>query len=295
MVHEGVLDGTGGILAYDKSYGAVRVDVIGAVLSIVFQNEDGRVIPVRTMGDGLHYAAEGKIVVSYIGGRAGLTRPSAASVIVRKIEQDKGRQLSSVALLASTHKTFELVEELVSAQLVWVLRAEVRIQRIEVIAQHGLARLHALEHRYRPRPRAGGAVRLADIGRQGFALVNFTLRTRCREWRRCAFLGRSSLLFCIAPLSLYKLAIVAISEAVAGDVIPEKPGGRIIDIRQVVVEHVLVSHRAPEIVGALFAAIIDLPGLLVVVTGDGGGRPEMTITEDFPTVVEVIQHAELQR
>src|SRR5207237_10391809 len=86
-----------------------------------------------------------------------------------------------------------------------------------------------------------------------------------------------------------------INEGVTGYVIPEKPSGRIIDIGQVVVEHVFVSNRAPEIVGALFAPIIDLPGLLVIVTGDGGGGPEMTITGDFPAVVEVIQHAELQR
>ena len=57
----------------------------------------------------------------------------------------------------------------------------------------------------------------------------------------------------------------------AGDVVPEKAGRGIIDIRLVVFERVLVGDRALEVVGAFLAAVGDLPGFFVVIAGDGGG------------------------
>ena len=39
------------------------VDVIGAVLRIVFENEDGSIVPVRTVGNAVNDAAEREIVI----------------------------------------------------------------------------------------------------------------------------------------------------------------------------------------------------------------------------------------
>ena len=79
------------------------------------------------------------------------------------------------------------------------------------------------------------------------------------------------------------------------DVVPEKAGGRIVDIRLIVIERIFIGDRALEIVGALLAAIGDLPGFFVVVAGDGGGGPEMAVAGNFSAVVEIVEHAELQR
>ena len=46
---------------------------------------------------------------------------------------------------------------------------------------------------------------------------------------------------------------------------------------------------------ALAVDRIDWPGLLVVVGRDGCGRPEVAIARDFPIVVEIVEHGELQR
>ena len=59
-------------------------------------------------------------------------------------------------------------------------------------------------------------------------------------------------------------------------------------------EWIFVGDRALEIVGALVAAIADRPGFLVVVAGGGGGGPDVAVSGDFSTVVEIVEHAELQ-
>src|SRR5580698_8072734 len=46
------------VLADDESDGAVSVYVVAAVLSVIFEDEDGGVLPVGAVGDGIDYAAE---------------------------------------------------------------------------------------------------------------------------------------------------------------------------------------------------------------------------------------------
>ena len=60
----------------------MRIHVIGAILGVVFDDEDRGVIPVSTMRHGLHHPPDSKIVVSH--GRAGLgfARRRAVGVIV---------------------------------------------------------------------------------------------------------------------------------------------------------------------------------------------------------------------
>ena len=59
------------------------------------------------------------------------------------------------------------------------------------------------------------------------------------------------------------------------------------------VEHVFIGYRSLVIVGPFLAAICDLPGLLIVVTGDGSTRPNVSISRNFSAVIEVIEHTEL--
>jgi len=67
----------------------MSVDVIGAVLGVVFDDEDGGIVPVGAVGDGVDDAAEGEVVVGDAGGGAGEVRACAAGVIVGKVEQDE--------------------------------------------------------------------------------------------------------------------------------------------------------------------------------------------------------------
>ena len=114
----------------------------------------------------------------------------------------------------------------------------------------------------------------------------------CAEGVPC--FGARRLARFVAPHSIHEFAVVAIGQTMAGDVVPEEAGAGIIDIGLVVLEGKLVGDRALEVIGALFAAVGDLPGFFVVVAGDGGGGPEMSVAGNFSAVVKIVEHAELQ-
>src|SRR5271157_465832 len=98
-----------------------------------------------------------------------------------------------------------------------------------------------------------------------------------------------------APVRLDELAVVAVSQVVPRQVAPEIAGGRVIHVRDTEIHRHNITHEPLEIVTALFAAISDLPRLLVVIAGDGGGRPDVTVARNFAAVVEVVKDAELPR
>ena len=81
---------------------------------------------------------------------------------------------------------------------------------------------------------------------------------------------------------------------IAREIVPEISRGRIVDVGLIVLERIFVRVLSLEIVGALLAAIGDLPGLLVVVGGDGGSGPEMAVAGNFSAIVEIVEDAELQ-
>ena len=163
-----------------------------------------------------------------------------------------------------------------------------------MVAQHGLGWLHSAEQRHRPRPRTRPAVRIADIRRQRVALVHFCARTLRLLARGSSLLRTRGLALLVAPLGIHKLAVVAIADVVAREIVPEKAGGRIVNVGLIVLQRIFVGDLALEIVGAFLAAIGDLPGLLVVVGSDRGGRPEMAVAGDLAAVVEIVEHSELQ-
>ena len=137
-------------------------------------------------------------------------------------------------------------------------------------------------------------MRIADIRRQSISLVKFGARALRFLCGRSSLLGACGLARFVAPHSVYEFAVVAIGQAMAGEVVPEKAGAGIVDIGLVVVEGKFIGDCALEVVGAFFAAVGDLPGFFVVVAGDGGSRPEMAVAGNFSAVVEIVEHAELQ-
>ena len=95
------------------------VDVIGAVLRVVFDHEDGSVVPVRAVGDGIDNAAEREVVIGDRGLRRGLARTRASGVVVGKVEQRELRKLFGASL--RFHKLVELAQEFVGAELVGIV------------------------------------------------------------------------------------------------------------------------------------------------------------------------------
>src|SRR5438093_8104716 len=121
------------------------VDVVGAVLGVVFDDEDRSVVPVGAVRDGLDDAAESEIVVG--DGSRGTRNAGGGTVgvVVGEIEEDELRELSSLPFSAGANEIFEFVEELVGAELVGIHGVEVGIQRVEVVAKSRLRCWHALQ------------------------------------------------------------------------------------------------------------------------------------------------------
>ena len=65
VVDVGLSGGARGILADYERDRSMGVDMIAAVLRVVFQNEDGGVLPIRAVGDGVDDAAQRQIVVRH--------------------------------------------------------------------------------------------------------------------------------------------------------------------------------------------------------------------------------------
>ena len=76
-------------------------------------------------------------------------------MIVREIQQNERRQLELGAFVFSTGACVgrEFIEEFIGAELIGIVRVEIGIERIEVIAQHCLRSLNSLEQWHSPRKR----------------------------------------------------------------------------------------------------------------------------------------------
>src|SRR6476620_2017762 len=78
-------------------------------------------------------------------------------------------------------------------------------------------------------------------------------------------------------------------------VIPDVSGRGSVHIGHTTFKREFVSDSALKIIGTFTTAIYDLPSLFVVVAGDSGRTPFVAVARNFPAVVKIIQHAELQR
>src|SRR5579871_4045589 len=132
----GLRGASGRIFADYEGDRAMRIDVVGAVLGVVFEHEDGGIVPVRTVEDGIDNAAQGEVVVGDVGRRPGPVGASTASVVVGQIEQDEAGhfELGAFIGLAGANVGGKFVEEFVGAKLVGIVGVEVGIERIVMIA-----------------------------------------------------------------------------------------------------------------------------------------------------------------
>lgn len=119
----------------------MRVDMVGAVLRIILNQENGRVIPIRAMRHRIHHASDCQIVVSNGGSGRRLANPRSASVIIGQPELNELRQF--VCAATSFYKFIKLAKKLVGTKLVRVINREIRVQRINVIALRLLGRPNA--------------------------------------------------------------------------------------------------------------------------------------------------------
>lgn len=113
------------IFADDESNAAMRVHVVGAVLRVVFEDEDRGVVPIGTVRDGVDDAADGKIVVGNGSCGTRLALCATGGVIVGKAQENELRQ-RVFAGLASGEEAVELVEEFIDTELIGIGNFEIR-------------------------------------------------------------------------------------------------------------------------------------------------------------------------
>ena len=138
------------------------VNVIGAILRVILENENRGVLPICAVRYRLDDAPNCEIVVRDCRGRRGDARLGGRGVIVGQAQQDELRH----GILPRSPLSDELpkfVEELVRAQLIGKIQIEIRITWIEVINQFWFRSDILRNHRNFPRPQARTAVWLAEV------------------------------------------------------------------------------------------------------------------------------------
>ena len=70
----------------------VGVDVVGSILGVIFEDEDGGFRPDGTMGDMLDQFAEGQVVVGYLGDRAISAFMETTGMVIGQIDGTEMRQ-----------------------------------------------------------------------------------------------------------------------------------------------------------------------------------------------------------
>src|SRR5579884_2977253 len=96
----------------------MRVDMVGAILRVVLDYENRRVVPVRTVGDRLGDTSHGKIVVGYRRiwrRRAGLC---AGGVVVGQTHQAKVRKLGAMTCFPGLYESCKLPQKFIGPELV---------------------------------------------------------------------------------------------------------------------------------------------------------------------------------
>src|ERR1035437_4492086 len=119
------------MLADHQRDAAVRVDVIGAILCVILEDEDGRVSPIGAAGYRFHHAPHSEIIVRNRRVWRGRSRTGTRRVIVRQAQEHEVWPLLTRASLASVHESPKLTQKLVGAELIGIAEIEVRKVGIE--------------------------------------------------------------------------------------------------------------------------------------------------------------------
>src|SRR5579859_2317606 len=261
------------------------IDMIGAILRVILEHENCRVIPIGAMRYRIHHASDRQVVISNGGSRCRFANPGSASVIVRQPQLNEPRQF--VCAATSFYKSVKFAKKLVGTELVRVFNREIRVQSVNVISLSPLGRPNAFQPRNWPRPGARPSIRIAGACGQPLSRFDFARRARCRN-RRWRALPWRSLFFIFAPSGIQHLSINAKGQFVLCEIVPEKAGSWIIRHRNTLIESV------SRVLRTLAPAIDDWPDLLDVVGCGRGIGPKMAICRHISAVIEVVQYTELQ-
>ena len=209
------------------------VDVVGSVLCVIFENEDGGVVPVGAVGDGVDDAADGEIVVGDGSGGTGLALRAAGGVVVGEAQQDELRQ-RVLARFACGEISVEFIQEFISTKLVGIRDFEIGEKRIEMAAKFHLCGDIFGENRNVPGIWTGAAARIANVFFEWLAFLDHgAFAGYTRDLRRAA--GWNVADIAVAPFRDDEFAIMAISDAVFGEILPEEAAGRFARVGQAVV------------------------------------------------------------
>src|SRR5689334_22858561 len=138
-------------------------------------------------------------------------------------------------------------------------------------------------------------MRLAKVVRQRLAQLDGIPRATAALLQRSAGLWHFFRLPLIAKLRRDVFAVMAVRDVMPCKVGPEVSGGRFVHVRNVFLNGIALVDYAFVVIGSFFTAICDLPGLFGVVARNRGVRPDVAITGNLSTVIEVVEHAELAR
>ena len=193
--------------------------MISAVLRVVLQHKDRRVIPVRTVRHRLHDPPDREIIVGNRCIRRRHARSRTRSVIVGQPQQHELRQLLAAAGLARLHEAGKLAQKFIGAQLIGIVEFEVGISRIEVPLELRLGRRVVRDQRNRV---LVGTLAAAEVRWQRLPRLYFSARTRRRLRGRRATGWWNALRRVGTPRCGNELAIVAIESVCAA---PNSPTG----------------------------------------------------------------------
>ena len=106
-------------------------------------------------------------------------------------------------------------------------------------------------------------------------------------------MGDAFSLFGVAPARHDVFAVVAITDAVRGEILPEIAAGRLAGVGQFVFHGNSFQKFAFGVVGMFVAAIADGNGLGDVIGNGRRSGPDVAVAGNFAAIVEVVEHAKL--
>src|SRR5258707_15727633 len=105
--------------------------MVGAVLSVVFQNQESSIVPIGAVRYGVNDTPDCQVIVSNRRGRPGFVLGSTRGVVVRKTKKDELRH-GVLVRIARGNEIVEFIQEFIGTELVGIGDLEIRKQGIEV-------------------------------------------------------------------------------------------------------------------------------------------------------------------
>src|ERR1035438_1569243 len=117
----------------EEGGGAVGIHVVGTVLGVVFEDENGRIGPKARFRDALDQLADGVVVIGGGGERGDLAGGGAGSVVVGEAHYNQARHIAGLLIFG------ELVEEDLGPLDVGIAEVEAAVERVGDFGEDGVA------------------------------------------------------------------------------------------------------------------------------------------------------------